>query len=171
MDFSDRRARQAAASPLRTDSNVNGQSKSAAVAATGATGATGATATSNPGGVDDVFGWDDVFYCVPGSPDRSTHELYTRGFKFTSRDLVVASYIREFVYYKNPVDLKWQPQTGKFQTKNRSIDFGNSVYQFCRHNKYLASTNEWVVHHKIPNIYTAVCNSGVFFRSPKNRRE
>lgn len=111
---------------------------------------------------EDVFGWDDVF--VNKHLQKSYHELKSVGLKTSARDLVISDLLKEFVYYKNRIDLNHQPQK-----QFKSIDFSNLVSDFVQKNEYL--TNPKMVKYHLDELLANVVNSGLFFKSAKNRRE
>src|SRR5690242_10998249 len=41
------------------------------------------------------------------------------GYKYTSRDFVLSNFVRDFVYYKKPLDLKHKPQV-RTRTRTRT---------------------------------------------------
>jgi adenylate kinase len=110
----------------------------------------------------DVFGWDDVF--VVKNTGQTYHQLAKRGHKISSRDMVISAFLRDHVYYKEAINLRFNPQE-----QARPIDFGNSVAAFVRRNPHL--NNEAIRRSPLAGLFPAVVNEGVFFRAPVNRRE
>lgn len=110
----------------------------------------------------EVFGWDDIF--VPRGLDRSAFELKQRGAKTSSRDLVVSQYLMDRRYYRKAKTLKT-----KEQALPRVVDFEHDVEDFL--------LGDSIIHNPVAeelglvNVFRHVLNSGLFFRSARNRRQ
>jgi inosine/xanthosine triphosphate pyrophosphatase family protein len=113
-------------------------------------------------GCKDVFGWDDIF--VLSSVHETYYSLQKKGFKVSSRDMVISRYISDFLHYKSHKDLKFSPQKPE-----ETIDFSHDVIGFVEKNEYLSNplAREW----GLTDMYRYVSENGVFFRAPKTRRE
>lgn len=114
------------------------------------------------GNHDDVFDWDDVF--VNKHIKWSYHELKEKGLKNSARDMVLSQFIRDVLYYEERIDLAFQPQN-----QIKSIDFSNRVSDFVKENEFL--NNSYLSQYSLDNVLSYVTNQGLFFKSPKNRRE
>lgn len=108
------------------------------------------------------FGWDNIF--VPRFVHKPFSQLATEGYKYSSRDQVLSQYLRDHVYYKSRVDWRFAPQK-----QERTIDFATDCGAYFQGNPYFNSQH--AVNRGIQNSWKHTVNSGVFFRSAKNRRE
>lgn len=111
---------------------------------------------------DDVFDWDDIF--INKHIKWSYHELKEKGLKNSARDMVLSQFIRDVLYYEERIDLAFQPQN-----QRKSIDFSNRVSDFVKSNAFL--NNPYLSQYSLDNVLSYVINQGLFFKSPKNRRE
>jgi inosine/xanthosine triphosphate pyrophosphatase family protein len=117
-----------------------------------------------------VFGWDDIFTIVENG--KTYYELNLENRKISSRDMVISKYIKvlyinnskERFYYKKRIDLNFQQQN-----QNTSVDFNKSFQEFFHSNHYLY--NENTIKYNITKMFQKVSNSGIVFKSSKNRRE
>lgn len=111
--------------------------------------------------MDNVFGWDDIFYVF--SCHQNYHTLRQLGLKISSRDMVLSQYIIDHIYYKQKIDLYHNPQN-----LSQSVDFHTEgisqlLSKLCRHNPV-------IVTYGIHNIINTVFTNGIYFMSPINRR-
>lgn len=108
-----------------------------------------------------VFGWDDIF--VVETNRFTFHELKQLGLKISSRDMNLSAWIQDKIYYKGLTDLKFRPVKA-----SRAIDFSIDVYDFLTvHPHY---TNTLARQCGLFNVFINVINTGIYFRSPFNRR-
>ncbi|MFT4977946.1 MAG: hypothetical protein ACI8S6_003854 [Myxococcota bacterium] len=106
-----------------------------------------------------VFGWDDVF--VSAQTGRTYHEL--RGMKLSARDLVISDFVRDRLWYRQPIQLRWSPSAG-----SRSIDFSRDPVSFIAdHSVYRCIPDD----HPLRRVLANTLEGGLFFRAAKNRRE
>jgi hypothetical protein len=110
----------------------------------------------------DVFDWDDIF--VVTKTQMSYQEMYEKNIKVSARDLVLADFFRDFLHYKDPIDLCYNPIA-----QTDTIDFSLTASDAFKHIKYY-DTNILKVH-GLDSFIEKVINDGVFFRSAHNRRE
>lgn len=108
-----------------------------------------------------VFDWDDVF--VPMRTLRSYHEMAALGLKLSGRDLVLDDFVREHLWYRRPVGLRWSRlETG------RTIDLGLDPAAFLAdHPVY----ERLPAAHPLRHVLGHVVADGLFFRAARNRRE
>lgn len=109
----------------------------------------------------DVFDWDDVF--VPRTTLRSYDEMRRLGLKLSARDLVIDDFVREHLWYRRPVGLRWTPVE-----QARTIDFTVDPAAF------LAGHPVWgrlPAAHPLRGVVGHVVADGLFFRAARNRRE
>lgn len=146
---------EATAAPSRTGASA---AEFAALEAnsTNRTNAAEATAPTVP------FGWDEVF--LPRFTHTSFAALARQGFKVSARDMVLSEFVKDRIYYKRRVDWKHAPQQ-----QSRSVDFERLPSQWFAANAHLNSPQARGM--GIRNSWVAMSNSGVFWRSAKNRRE
>lgn len=104
--------------------------------------------------------WDDIF--ILSKMGMSYKELSKKGMKNSGREEVISRFILEELYYKNKVDLNFNPQKN-----TRTIQFDGNSIDFVNENKYLNTPSNKVFN----NIFNLSLNNGAFFRSAKNRRE
>ncbi len=108
-----------------------------------------------------VFGWDDIF--VVGSTMQTYHEMRTRGLKVSARDLVIADFARNALWYRSRTDLRWQPLQ-----LARSIDFAVDACEVIENHPLFDMLPQ---QHGLRYVLQNVVDSGLFFRAAKNRRE
>src|SRR5699024_9623003 len=109
----------------------------------------------------DVFDWDDVF--VSARTLRTYHAMRELGLKLSARDLVIDDFVREHLWYRRPVGLRWTPIA-----QERTIDFATDVAGFLAdHPVY----GRLPAAHPLRNVLGHVMGEGLFFRAPRNRRE
>lgn len=117
-----------------------------------------------------VFGWDDDFVLL--STNKSYYEHYSqhghaksdRPSKVSSRDMVISSFLSDFIYYKQLKNLKHKPLM-----LNRVVDFRVDVSDFIR--KEVLYVNEWSRKFRFWNMLHHVCNEGIFFKGADTRLE
>lgn len=113
------------------------------------------------GGAGDVFDWDDVF--VPAGTLRSYDALRRLGLKLSARDLVIDDFVRERLWYRRPVELRWSELPSA-----RTVDLGLDPAAFlAEHPVYARLPGD----HPLRNVLGHVVADGLFFRAPRNRRE
>lgn len=81
-----------------------------------------------------------------------------------SQDMAVSQFICKYIYYEKPINLNFN-----FQHSSRSIDFNVDPADLVLSNKYLL--NPIAKTYGNTNLFLQALNSGLFFRSAKNRRE
>lgn len=91
-------------------------------------------------------------------------ELEYHNMKHTSQSLAVSKFICDEIYYPEPINLNFN-----HQKQSGTIDFRNDPANFLQDNIYF--NNSFAAQYGITNLFHTVLNQGVFFRSPKNRRE
>jgi inosine/xanthosine triphosphate pyrophosphatase family protein len=106
-----------------------------------------------------VFGWDDIF--VSAQTGRTYFEL--RGLKLSARDLVISDFVRDRLWYRTPIQLRWQPVGG-----SRSIDFSRCPVRFIEEHPIYRRIPDA---HPLRRVLSATLSEGLFFRAAKNRRE
>lgn len=111
----------------------------------------------------DIFGWDDIFLRLGLAKAWSNYDLAQMGFKVSSRNMGQSAYIKDFIYYKKPEDLKWHPVK-----QEQVIAVDNLVSNFIKTIPYY--NNNLVGAYGIESLFNSVSNAGIFFRSPFNRR-
>ncbi len=109
-----------------------------------------------------VFGWDDIF--VLKNSGFTYQELAEKGFKFSSRNMVLSDFIRDRLHYREVVHLDFHPLSIR-----RPIDFSCSVLDFVRSNPYFNNTAACEI--GLNRLFLRVALDGVFFRAAENRRE
>lgn len=125
--------------------------------AQGEQGIQGPVTNSDP----KVFGWDDIFVLPSGF---SYHQLKEHSIKRSSRDMVISEFIKNNIYYKDLLDVQFNPQRPE-----RPIDFSVSVAKFVEANPYY--NNPYAIKYGFKNLQMHVLNFGVFFRAARNRRQ
>jgi len=110
----------------------------------------------------DVFGWDDIF--VPRTIGTTYHQLKKQGSKISSRDWVIGEFLKDSIYYKKRINMAFEPLS-----QERTIDFNQHPADFIEGEELYHGP--WIERYRISNLFTAVLNSGIFFRSAQNRRE
>ncbi len=114
------------------------------------------------GGAEDVFNWDDVF--VPRATLRSYHEMRRLGLKLSARDLVISDFVRERLWYQDPVQLNWTPVESQ-----RSVDFAVDPVAFVRAHPIYGQ--RLPASHWLGSVLEQTLAQGLFFRAAKSRRE
>lgn len=109
-----------------------------------------------------VFGWDDVF--IVRSTQLSYHDMRGLGIKTSARDLVLSDFIRNHVFYKHRIDLKFSPHD-----MQETVEFGDTPIDFIKKNPFY--TNSHMAEYKLDNAIRSILKGGIFFRSASNRRE
>jgi len=104
--------------------------------------------------------WDDIF--VLSKLGMTYKELNQKGMKNSGREEVISKFIIDILYYKEKVDLNFNPQKNE-----RTIQFDGNSIDLVNNNKYLNTPSNKVFN----NIFNLSLNNGAFFRSAKNRRE
>ena len=117
--------------------------------------------TRREAGRPDVFDWDDVF--VPMRTLRSYHEMRQLGLKLSARDLVIDDLVRERLWYRRPVGLRWSPLE-----QGRTIDFALDPAAFLADHPLYQRLGTG---HPLRGVLGHVVADGLFFRGPRNRRE
>jgi adenylate kinase len=109
------------------------------------------------------YDWDDIFV-VDNMCHLSYRELANRNIKISSRDKNISAVIKQFVHYKEHVDLVHNPQHYE-----STIDFSKDV------SKYVSEVKEFNTPYMqkigLNNIITVALNQGMFFRSALTRRQ
>jgi adenylate kinase len=109
-----------------------------------------------------VFSWDDIFV-APQLP-YTFHELRQMGFKHSARDQVISDFIRDTIYYKDRLSLKFSNLSTA-----RVVDFGVKVSDLVDGNEYY--NNEWAVKFGYRRLIEHTLKMGAFWRSAENRRQ
>jgi len=110
---------------------------------------------------EDVFDWDDLF--VMRETGRTYHEMRLRNLKLSARDLVIADFATEHVWYDDPIALRWSELEGE-----RTIDFGVDPRRFIENHPYYGRLEPET---PLRRVLDHVLAQGLFFRSARNRRE
>jgi adenylate kinase family enzyme len=127
---------------------------------------------------NSVFGWDDIF--VVEKTNLSFYELKQLGLgtviggnkgnsssKISSRDLNITKYIKEKLFYKSLINLKFH----RIEGVHRSVDFSIDVADFLSNHPYFNNvSNPFLKDSGLSNVFINVINSGIYFRSSLNRR-
>ena len=108
-----------------------------------------------------VFGWDDVF--VPLLIGDDFHSLKGRSLKNSARQMNLGKFSVDNLFYDQRLDLNFSP-IGQDDT----VDFSDVAITFLRNDPILKAG---VCGSPLQNVLSKVVQSGVFFRSAKNRRE
>jgi hypothetical protein len=108
-----------------------------------------------------VFGWDDVF--VPLLVGDDFHTLKGRNLKNSARQMNLGKFSVDNLFYDKRLDLNFSP-IGQEDT----VDFSGVAISFLRNDPILQAG---VCGSPLQNVLSKVVQSGVFFRSAKNRRE
>ena len=108
-----------------------------------------------------VFDWDDVF--VPMRTLRSYHEMAALGLKLSGRDLVLDDFVREHLWYRRPVGLRWSRLEPA-----RTIDLGLDPAGFLVGHPVYGRLADG---HPLRHVLGHVVADGLFFRAARNRRE
>lgn len=108
-----------------------------------------------------VFGWDDVF--VPLLVGNDFHSLKGRNLKNSARQMNIGKFSVDNLFYDKRLDLNFSP-IGQDDT----VDFSGVAITFLRNDPVLQAG---VCGSPLQNVLSKVVQSGVFFRSAKNRRE
>lgn len=108
-----------------------------------------------------VFGWDSVF--VPLFIGDTFHSLKSRNLKNSARQMNLGKFSVDNLFYDQRLDLNFSP-IGQDDT----VDFSGVAITFLRNDPILKSG---VCGSPLQNVLSKVVQSGVFFRSAKNRRE
>jgi hypothetical protein len=108
-----------------------------------------------------VFGWDSVF--VPLLVGDDFHSLKGRNLKNSARQMNLGKFSVDNLFYDQRLDLNFSP-IGQDDT----VDFSGVAITFLRNDPLLKAG---VCGSPLQNVLSRVIQSGVFFRSAKNRRE
>jgi len=109
----------------------------------------------------NVFGWDDIF--VPDGTSLSFHELAQRGLKVSARQTDLASFLVDFVHYREGRDLRWNPQNPR-----RCVDFDIDPAVMLLGSPFLRAPE--VQKRGCSVVVRKALNTGLYFRFPFNRR-
>lgn len=109
----------------------------------------------------NVFGWDDVF--VPIFVGDNFHSLKGRNMKNSARQMNLGKFSVDNLFYDKRLDLNFSPVD-----QSDTVDFSGAMVTFLQNDPILRTG---VVGTPLQNVLDHVIQSGVFFRSAKNRRE
>lgn len=91
-------------------------------------------------------------------------DLEKLNMKNTSQGIATSKFICDELYYSSPINLNFNPQK-----QEGTIDFRKDPADILINNRYF--NNDIAIQYGITNLFHVVLNRGIFFRSPKNRRE
>ena len=108
----------------------------------------------------DSFGWDHIFVNpqTGQSLQESSSEIYG---KTSARQLVIADFLTNHLFYKKPQSLKFHAKL----LPKQGIEFSDdmSVANFISSNRYLSNPNLNIW--GLEDIHTRILNEGVFFKA------
>ena len=115
-------------------------------------------------GIDStVFGWDDIF--IVEATGMSYQQLKELGIKYSARDMVISAFLKERIYYKELLNVRFDPPP----KVARAIDFTVDVADYVAKN--VTYNNPRVIDCGFHHLIVRVLNTGVFFRAANNRRQ
>lgn len=111
---------------------------------------------------ENVFGWDNIF--VNSGIQMTYHDMRHKGIKLSGRDIVLAEFARDNLYYENKKDMKANPQH-----PTKTIDFSKKVFDFIKND--ILFNNPHIERYGAKNSWINAINTGAFWQASSHRRE